>query len=210
MQRWRAGSEFVFPVAARTHLAYLALPPAGRGPGVLVLHESEGLDEFARDVSDRLAREGFVALAPDWLGTPREVLEAAVAVLLGRDACEGPRVGAIGFGPGGAHALALGRRGGRVGAVAACWSEAGSLEPEIGALEAACLALFAERDARAPAAAVRAFESRLEAAGRRSAVRMLAGVSPGFLDSGRHAVFDAAAASEAWDLVLGFLRTELA
>jgi dienelactone hydrolase len=40
-------------------------------------------------------------------------------------------------------------------------------------------------------------------------VRILPGVSAGFLDAGRHALFDAAAAAGAWDLVLGFLRAEL-
>ena len=44
---------------------YLAHPPSGRGPGVVVIQEWWGLVDHIRDVCDRLAREGFVALAPD-------------------------------------------------------------------------------------------------------------------------------------------------
>jgi carboxymethylenebutenolidase len=45
---------------------YLALPerPGSRRPAVVVIHEIWGLDAHIRDVCDRFAREGFVALGP--------------------------------------------------------------------------------------------------------------------------------------------------
>src|SRR5260370_21092988 len=49
----------------RTISAYLAVPEHGSGPGVLVLHAWWGLTETFRQVCDRLAAAGFVALAPD-------------------------------------------------------------------------------------------------------------------------------------------------
>src|SRR6266581_1071085 len=55
----------VFQVDGKTFSGYLAEPPHGRGPGVLVLHAWWGLTEPFRQVCDRLAAEGFVALAPD-------------------------------------------------------------------------------------------------------------------------------------------------
>jgi len=230
MPRTRAGSEFAFSVAAQPRRAYLAEPATGFGRGVLVVHEADGLGEFARDVCDRLAREGFVALAPDWLGSPAlespddarglaealdparaaDALDATVDALLGRDACEGPRVGALGFGWGGPLALDLAARSRRVGAVAACWPVHPRLDPDVAKLEAACLGLFAERDALAAPGAARELESRLRAAGRRGAVRVVPGVSAGFLDAGRHAAFDATAAVAAWDVLLAFFRAELA
>jgi carboxymethylenebutenolidase len=47
-------------------IAYLARPTAaGPHPGVLVIHENRGLNDHIRDVARRLAKAGFIALAPD-------------------------------------------------------------------------------------------------------------------------------------------------
>ena len=48
--------------------AYLARPvKAGKYPGVIVIHENQGLNDHIRDIARRLAKEGYVALAPDFL-----------------------------------------------------------------------------------------------------------------------------------------------
>src|SRR5262245_33557711 len=44
---------------------YLARPASGSGPGVLVIQEWWGLDSGIKTNADRLASNGFVALAPD-------------------------------------------------------------------------------------------------------------------------------------------------
>ena len=46
-------------------LGFLALPPTGQGPGVLVLHAWWGLNETIKAFCTRLADEGFIAFAPD-------------------------------------------------------------------------------------------------------------------------------------------------
>lgn len=48
---------------------YLVVPTAlnGKGPVVLVVHENRGLNPYIKDVARRLAKEGFVAFAPDAL-----------------------------------------------------------------------------------------------------------------------------------------------
>ncbi|HEX6730054.1 MAG TPA: dienelactone hydrolase family protein, partial [Pyrinomonadaceae bacterium] len=44
---------------------YLAIPEKGSGPGVVVIQEWWGLVDHIKDVCDRFAAEGYVALAPD-------------------------------------------------------------------------------------------------------------------------------------------------
>jgi carboxymethylenebutenolidase len=44
---------------------YLARPPAGRAPGIIVQQEIFGLNRQVRNICDLLAEEGYVVLAPD-------------------------------------------------------------------------------------------------------------------------------------------------
>jgi carboxymethylenebutenolidase len=44
---------------------YLALPAAGSGPGIVVLREIFGVNDYMREVADGSAARGFVALCPD-------------------------------------------------------------------------------------------------------------------------------------------------
>jgi carboxymethylenebutenolidase len=49
-------------------LGYLTRPvKAGKYPAIIVIHENAGLSDHIRDVARRLAKQGFVALAPDYL-----------------------------------------------------------------------------------------------------------------------------------------------
>ena len=112
--------------------AHLATPPVGPGPwpGVVVLHESFGLNDDIRQQADRLAAAGYVALAPDlfsdggaWRclratfraamsghGKAFDDIETARGWLTRRDDCTG-RVGVIGFCLGGGFALLTAARG---------------------------------------------------------------------------------------------------
>lgn len=110
--------------------AYLARPAdGGPYPGVIVLHELYGLNDNIRDVCQRFAGEGYVALAVDLFsnavkplcmarifygilinplrnGTVGE-LQSVIAALQARPEVDARRVGAIGFCMGGAYALQL-------------------------------------------------------------------------------------------------------
>src|SRR5579862_3215218 len=106
---------------------YLALPTSGHGPGLIVIQEWWGLTTHMASVADRLAGEGYVALAPDLYGgtTTHDEGEAlqlmlelpvdqaardlrgAVDYLLSRDEVAGETVGAVGFCMGGAFVLQL-------------------------------------------------------------------------------------------------------
>ena len=68
--------EVSFAGAGGDVQGYLARPADASGPlpGVVVIHENRGLNPHIEDVARRVALEGFVALAPDFLspagGTP--------------------------------------------------------------------------------------------------------------------------------------------
>jgi carboxymethylenebutenolidase len=59
------GESVEFTSNGGTAAGYLARPASGRGPGLLVLQEWWGLVPQLERVCDRLAAEGFTALAPD-------------------------------------------------------------------------------------------------------------------------------------------------
>jgi len=112
--------------------AHLAVPPIGDGPwpGVVVLHESFGLNDDIRQQADRLAAAGYLALAPDlysaggaWRciratftaltrghGKAFDDIDAARTWLAAREDCTG-RIGVIGFCMGGGFALLTAARG---------------------------------------------------------------------------------------------------
>lgn len=59
--------RIVIPVGERRMGGYLARPADGRPrPGVLVFMEIFGINAHIREVTERIAREGYVALAPDY------------------------------------------------------------------------------------------------------------------------------------------------
>ena len=226
----RSAREIAYPAGSRRVAAHLAVPDSGRGRAVVVLHEAWGLDGFVRGVCARLAREGFVALAPDLfdgklaadvaeaqllsaaLSAARveEDLDGAVRTLLSHDAVDGPSVGLLGFCLGGHLALLGGGRTPRVGAVVDFYGLFPDPPLEIGALAAPLLAIFAQRDAFIPAESVERLRRELRAAGKRASVRVEPGVDHGFMNDTRPDRFDAAAAAGGWDRLLAFLRAELA
>ena len=209
--------------------AYLALPASGRGPGVVVIQEWWGLVDHIRDVCDRFAREGFVALAPDlYRGTrtsdpdeasrlmmdleiPRARGDLALAVdsLLNHHAVDGARVGCIGFCMGGQLALAAACENPRIGAVVDCYGIHPAVSLDFAELNAPVFGVFAENDKFVAPDAARALESELQGAGARARFNVYPGVEHAFMNDSRPDVYDAPAAEEAWADLLSFFRAEL-
>lgn len=59
------GTMIAFPSPSGSTPAYLSFPETNSGPGVVVIQDWWGLTDHVRDVTDRIADAGFVALAPD-------------------------------------------------------------------------------------------------------------------------------------------------
>ena len=60
-----AGKDVTITCADGTFMGYLALPPSGRGPGVVVIQEIFGVNDVMRQISDMYAKAGYIALCPD-------------------------------------------------------------------------------------------------------------------------------------------------
>lgn len=110
----------------RLHAEYFAAAGAGPHPGVVVLHESFGLNDDIRGISARFAQAGYAALAPDLYshgsrivclsrvlvdmvrgGAGREIadIHAARAALGERPEIDARRIAVAGFCQGGGFAL---------------------------------------------------------------------------------------------------------
>jgi carboxymethylenebutenolidase len=81
-----------FPGLVSTLLGYLAAPAGGETyPAILLVHDADGLSEHTRDVARRLAKAGYVTLAPDLLsrlggtakvGTAQQIADAMTRLLI--------------------------------------------------------------------------------------------------------------------------------
>ncbi len=208
---------------------YLALPPAGGGPGVLVLHAWWGLTGPFLDLCDRLAGAGFVALAPDLYrgrkaGTIDEAQEllgrrdskqmtadalGAVALLRGHQAVRGEGLGAVGFSLGAAWAILVATEY-RPDDFAAVVIFYGSGEGDFARSRAAFLGHFAPGDEWEPDEGVAALEGAIRAAGKEVTFHRYPGAGHWFFEEDRPDAYDAAAASLAWERTVAFLRHALA
>lgn len=213
---------------ALTAPGYLALPPAGRGPGVLVLHAWWGLNDFFVGLCDRLAQAGFVAAAPDLYGHGRTASTVAEAeqLLAQRDMAamernalgalealaqhpdvEGPGLGVIGFSLGAAYALALaGSRPERVRAVVIFY---GAGEVDFSATQAAFQGHFAPNDEWESDEYIQQMEQGLRAAGREVEFHYYPGARHWFFENNRPADFQEEAARLAWGRTISFLKARL-
>ncbi len=206
---------------------YLALPPQGTGPGVVVIQEWWGLTSHIVAMADRFAAEGFVALAPDLYGgttthdraeaarLQRELpmeqaardLRGAVDVLLGHPAVVGDAVGVVGFCMGGGFALVLAaQEGDRVAAVVPFYGLPGDPDFEYRGLTAHVLGHYGELDRSIPAAAVDEAAIRIgEATDRRPEFHFYPAGHAFMNDENPRGQYDALQARTAWRRTLSFL-----
>lgn len=233
------GKMIEFDTAGTPAPGYLAMPnaPESTAPGVVVLHAWWGLTEPFRQVCDRLAEAGYVALAPDlYRGRSTTVVEEAKALAGALDdeqdrvrgdiagavqyvrqharrgaphAAEGPApLALIGFSLGGAYALDTSvTLAEDIAAVVDFYAT--YTGPDYDSARAAYLCHFAEDDAWEPAEAVAEMEQVLRAAKRPVTVYTYPGTTHWFFEANRADAYNPAAAALAWERTLAFLNTAL-
>lgn len=196
-------------------------------PGVIVLQEWWGLNDQMKAIVDRLASEGFNALAPDLfhgrvvgyddhseashlmngLDFPAAVhqdIAAAEAYL----AAINPKVGILGFCMGGALAIASAVRLTGFGAVVCFYGMPPREFADPADLRVPFQGHFGERDDWVSPAVVADLETRMEAAGQHPEIFSYP-TDHAFFNTARPEVYDAAAAEKAWSRTIPFLKQHL-
>lgn len=209
---------------------FLAVPPAGRGAGVLVLHAWWGLNDTIKAFCARLAEAGFVAYAPDLydgkvtssipeaealsgelfrnLERPRAGIAAAIAFLSKRVGPTEPDLAVIGFSLGAFFALdAAVAVPEHIGAVVVFYGTRPGEASEYGRSHAAFLGHFAEMDEFEPASEVDRLEETLRLAGRPVTFHRYPGAGHWFCEPDRADAYDEGAATLAWARTLAFLKS---
>ena len=229
-----SGTMIEFPANGTTAGGYLAIPDGGHGPGVVVLQEWWGLVPQIKGVCDRLAAEGFVALAPDlYHGEMAEHTEmdkagelmtslppdraardmsAAVDYLLSLDTTTGDAVGVTGFCMGGMLTLLIAaQEGNRVAAAAPFYgAPLGDSAPDWSGLTAAVEGHLAENDDFFPPEAINALGAELREAGRDVVFHVYEGTGHGFANEENPlGTWNEAAAATAWARTVAFLGAHL-
>jgi carboxymethylenebutenolidase len=205
---------------------YLSVPKSGAGAGVLVLHAWWGLNDTFRWFCDRLAGEGFVALAPDLyngaVATTREdaqrlmrqmdkdaarkTLNTALKDLAAHPAVNRPALGVVGFSLGGYYALGLACQ--KPKHIVAVVTFYGTGRGKFAESQAAFLGHFAEDDEFEPAADVHTLGQHIHQAGKKVTFYTYPGTMHWFFEPDRPE-FNPAAAQLAWERTAAFLREEL-
>ncbi len=222
------GEMITFPANGGTCAGYLAKPGGGdKGAGVVVIQEWGGLVGHIKEVADRFASEGYHALAPDlYHGAvatePDEAGKMLMALNVEQAAKDmrgaiahlreltGKPVGIVGFCMGGA--LSLFAACDNPDSVAACADFYGghpAIKPNLAALRAPVLGIFAERDDFVSPAVVRALDEQLAALGKAHDFTTYPGTDHAFFNDDRPEVYNAEAADLSWQRTLAFLRQQL-
>jgi len=215
---------------------YVSAPEApGSYPAVLVLQEIFGVNSYVRSIADRVAAEGYVAVAPDlfhrqgdrWEGryddwgpaldhmhkfddeVALKDLDPVIAAVRARADVREGRVGVLGFCLGGRLAYSI-----------ACTKDVrtsvafygvgipGAPLKKTAGLACPLLLFFAEKDQHAPVTDAAIIEKALAEHGKSAEIAICPGVDHGFFNNEREA-FDPATAAVAWARTLGFFDRHL-
>ena len=208
---------------------YLAVPAKGKGAGLIVIQEWWGLVPHIKNVCERFAAEGFVALAPDLYHgekttSPDEAgklmmaldieraerdLRGAINFLLAHPSVNSTKVGTVGFCMGGVLSLYAAAANEQVGACVVFYGIHPKVEPDLPNLQAPVLGIYAECDDSVPPTAVHALEEKLKSLGKDVRVHIYPGTDHAFFNDTRPEVYDAEAAADAWRRTIAFFRRHL-
>jgi len=210
--------------------AYLAVPDGkGKHPGLIVVQEWWGIDDWIKEQTDRYAKEGYVAIAPDLYrgksttdpavahelsrGLPEDRamadLKAAFRYLADRKDVDPRRIGVIGWCMGGGYALDLALAEPRIAATVINYGHLMTDPATIAKIHAPILGNFGADDRGIPPADVRAFEAALNKEGKPNDIKIYEGAGHGFMNPNNRAGYVKTAAVDAQTRIDAFLSKTL-
>ena len=224
-----AGEMVKFPSNGHECEGYLTKPASGKGPGVVVIQEWWGLNDNIKDICNRLAGEGFVALAPDLyhgkitkepdeagklmmamkMDEAAKEMAGAVDYLVGLDAATGNNVGSVGFCMGGGLSLYLATLKPQVGACVIYYGVLPGTQPDLSKVRGAVLGHYAEQDEWASPASARELEMKLKSLGKQVEFHTYPGTQHGFFNDTRPEVHNPQASQLSWERTIAFYRKHL-
>lgn len=223
------GERVTFKANGHTTPGYLAKPASGSGPAVIVIQEWWGLVPHIEDVADRFASEGFFALAPDLyhgekatgpdqagkmmmalnIEQTEKDLRGAIHHLQQQPGVTGAKVGTVGFCMGGALSLFAASKNPEVGACVVFYGGHPKAQPDLEALQAPVLGIWAGKDGFVTPQVVAQLDQRLTALGKRHDFHTYPNADHAFFNDTRKEVYDPEASKDAWRRTIAFFRREL-
>ena len=223
--------DITWPGSSGDMKGYLVHPAdqSGKLGAVIVIHENRGLNPHIRDVARRVALEGFVALAPDFLsplgGTPDDEEKArgmfdqltpgqvtadgtATVAFLAQHELGNGKVGAVGFCWGGGAVNDLAVNAPTLAAGVAYYGRQPKDE-DVAKIKAPLLLHYAGLDERINAG-IDAFKAALTKDGKEFTIYIYDGVNHAFNNDTSEARYDKAAAELAWGRTIAFFKEKLA
>jgi carboxymethylenebutenolidase len=223
-----AGTMVSFKANGGTASGYLAVSDIGKGPGIIVIQEWWGLVDHIKDVCDRFSKAGFTALAPDLydgkatkspddagkmmmalnIDEAAKKLNGAIDYLSSHKAASG-KVGVVGFCMGGQLALYAATINTKVGASVDYYGIHPNVQPDFTKLSGPVLGFFGEKDKTTSKEAVEQLGNQLKRSGIKYDFHTYPGTNHAFFNDSRPEVYDSVAATDTWQRMTNFFKTNL-
>ena len=205
--------------------------PAGKGPfpGLIVIHEWWGLNDWVREQASKLADQGYVALAVDLYrgkvadtpdmahelmrGVPTDRalrdLKAAYDFLAAQPTVKKDRIGSIGWCMGGGYSLDVALEEPGLAATVINYGHLATDPAEIKKIHAPVLGLFGGQDRGITPDDVKKFQTTMEQLGKKIDVKIYPEAGHGFENPNNKQSYRAEDTADAWQRTVAFLAGTL-
>jgi len=209
----------------------IAYPPEGKGPfpAIIVIHEWWGLNDWVKEQAEKLAAQGFAALAVDLYrgkvatdpsqahelmrGLPQDRgvsdLKAAVTYLISRKEVKADRIGSIGWCMGGGYSLNVALAEPTLAATVINYGHLATDPAALHKINAAILGNFGGKDQGIPPEDVKKFEEALKRDGKQADIKIYPDAGHAFENPNNKGGYRAEDAADAWQRTVKFLNETL-